>query len=270
MKRLTIVVPYRARELHLKIFVPALRTYFARDKRDCEIPYRVLIIEQDNEFPFNRGALNNIGFMLGREASDYTCFHDIDYLPIWADYSWSDVPASILWYGAETRPIAPGRSNRMVRHNFDILFGGVVLVPNSIFAQVNGFANSYWGWGCEDADLKNRFVLAGIALNRRKGTFQPLDHDNEGFQLDGSPSAIGRVNRRIFENRWGTGINAFPEDGLQSIAYEILDRSDIPEGPVVERPASWEKVTVRLRMQPGQEQLEATAKSKPNSETNTR
>ena len=36
MKRLTIVVPYRARESHLEKFVPALRAYFARDKLDRE------------------------------------------------------------------------------------------------------------------------------------------------------------------------------------------------------------------------------------------
>ena len=104
MKRLAIVVPYRAREAHLKIFVPALRTYFTRDKLDREIPYRVVIVEQADDLPFNRGALKNIGFKLSFADADYVCFHDVDYVPVWADYRWSDVPVRIIWYGVEQRP----------------------------------------------------------------------------------------------------------------------------------------------------------------------
>jgi hypothetical protein len=258
MKHLNIVVPYRARESHLKFFVPAVRAYFSRDKVDCEIPYRVLIVEQDNELPFNRGALKNIGFMLGRDNSDYTCFHDIDYLPIWADYSWSDVPTAIVWHGAERRPVAPGRSQRMLAHNLDEFFSAVVLAPNEIFASVNGYANAYWGWGFEDIDLRNRFTATGVPFGRRKGTFQGLDHDNEGLQLDGAPTPIAAVNQQICERRWGERASTWT-DGLQDLAFEITHRRSIPEGPTVERPALWEMVTVRLRMQPQPEQVQAIA-----------
>jgi len=259
MKRMTIVVPYRAREAHFKIFVPTLRAYFARDKLDCKIPYRVLIVEQDNALPFNRGALRNIGFQLGRGDGDYTCFHDIDYVPVWADYSWPDLPMAIVWYGAEVRPIARGLSNQVIGHDLANFFGGAVLIPNEMFARVNGYSNSYWGWGFEDEDLKRRFDLAGIDLGRRKGTFHPLEHINEGFRPDGSRTTIGLVNEQIFNERWTPGTNtAIDEnDGLGSVAYEIVNRSGIPEGPVVERPASWEKVTVRLRLRPRREQLAA-------------
>jgi hypothetical protein len=68
-KRLNVVVPYRDREAHLNAFVPLLRAYFARDKIDRSIPYRVFIVEQESGLPFNRGALCNIGFVLGRDHS---------------------------------------------------------------------------------------------------------------------------------------------------------------------------------------------------------
>jgi len=269
MKRLSIVVPYRAREAHLKAFVPALRVYFNRDKLDREIPYRVLIIEQNSELPFNQGALCNIGFALSRDDSDYTCFHDIDYLPVWADYSWSDVPACIVWYGAEERPIAPGRSNLIMKHNLAGFFGGVVLMPNSTFAQVNGYANSYWGWGSEDKDLRSRLMASSISLGRRKGTFQPLDHDNEGFDLEGSPRPISLVNNQLYHSRWSGGAdNAMQADGLKSVSYEIVDRLSIPDMPG-ERPALWERIIVRLLMQPSSEQLEA-AKNTGRSEKGAR
>jgi hypothetical protein len=101
MKKLNIVVPYRAREAHLKLLMPGLSLYFDRDKTDRDIPYQVLVIEQENGLPFNRGVLNNIGFLLGRDYGEYTCFHDVDYVPIWADYSWPEKPVALVWYGAE-------------------------------------------------------------------------------------------------------------------------------------------------------------------------
>src|SRR3974390_702950 len=125
MKRLNIVVPYRSREAHLQQFVPHLRAYFSRDKSDWAIPYSVLIIEQENGLPFNRGALNNIGFVLGRDRSDYTAFHDLDYLPIWADYSCPETLTPIVWYGAEARPIVPGRPE-VVKHDMSQFFGAVL------------------------------------------------------------------------------------------------------------------------------------------------
>jgi hypothetical protein len=64
-------VPYRAREAHFNRFVPHVRAYFARDKVDRAIPYRVLIVEQEPGLPFNRGALKNIGFKIGSFDSDY-------------------------------------------------------------------------------------------------------------------------------------------------------------------------------------------------------
>jgi hypothetical protein len=258
MKRLNIVVPFRAREAHLQQFVPHVRAYFARDKIDREIPYRVFIIEQENGLPFNHGALKNIGFVLGREQSDYTAFHDVDYLPIWADYTFADTPTPIVWYGAEVRPIVPGRPE-IVKHDMNQFCGAVLLVPNTLFEHVDGFANSYWGWGYEDTDLVKRFVAKKIARGRRKGTFHALPHVNEGFQLDLKPTPIARVNEQLFRSRWVAGELPATYDGLSTLAFEVIQRRSIPEGPFPERAASWEIVTVRLNMQPRAEQLEAFA-----------
>jgi glycosyl transferase family 7 (putative galactosyltransferase) len=257
MKQLAIVVPYRAREAHLKAFVPALRAYFTRDKLDRDIPYRVLIIEQSSDLPFNRGALRNIGFKLACAETDYVCFHDVDYLPIWADYRWSDVPTRIIWYGAERCAIAPGQSNLAAVHDPVTFFGGVVLMPNAIFEQVNGYANSYWGWGYEDNDLRERLIASGIHIGSRDGTFQPLQHDNEGYRLDGSMTPIATVNGQIGKSRWLAGAdNAMQADGLKNVSYEIVSRVPIPDTPG-QRPAVWEKITVKLLMRPSPEQLEA-------------
>ncbi len=257
MKRLCIVVPFRLRHAHLMEFVPHMRADFARDKVDRETPYRVLIVEQENGQPFNRGALKNIGFQLGRDDSDYTCFHDVDYLPIWADYSWVDLPSSIVWYGAEATLLAPGRSQEVIINSLETFFGAAVLVPNALFAQVNGYSNDYWGWGYEDTDLRRRFQAAGISMGRRKGTFTSLPHDNEGMLLGGKLTAAAAANLELFRLKWmDEGIASQPE-GLSNLAFEILSRRPVPEGPTIERNAIWEIVTVRPNNRPRQTQIDA-------------
>jgi hypothetical protein len=259
VKRLNVIVPYRDRPAHLNAFVPLLRAYFARDKIDRNIPYRVFIVEQDSGMPFNRGALCNIGFVLGREDSDYTCFHDVDYLPIWADYSWSDTPAGIVWHGAETRPWSLKHPGRRAGNKLEDFFGGVALTPNALFEQVNGYSNTYWGWGWEDTDLKHRYQSVGITVTRRKGSFQALDHDHCGYTLNDAmpwlsptPKPTTLVNERHFNERWakdGTALKLV-DDGLTTLAFDVLDRRPVPEGPVVERAATWEVVKIRLNMKP--------------------
>lgn len=257
--KLGIIVPYREREQHMAQFIPHVSAYFARDKIDRNISYRVLFVEQSKQYPFNRGILKNIGFQLLEDETDYVCFHDIDYLPIWSDYSPVAGPTAIVWYGAESRPVAPGRSQARVTHNLDDFYGGAVMVNNDDFRHVNGYANDYWGWGLEDLDLKSRFDAAGIPWQRRKGTYLALDHDNEGFELTGQPKRIFKVNREIFASRY-LRKTAEPGPGLESLRYNLITRSDISPPPP-EGNAKWEIAQVRLLSKPLNKQLSALKNS---------
>lgn len=249
MKRLSIIVHYRDRPAHLREFVSHVGRYFARDKVDKEIPYRVLVVEQAPGLPINLGALNNIGFALTADESDYTCFHDVDYLPIWADYSWVDVPTPMLWYGAEKHPIRVHDPVSKTVSPSPEFFGGAVLVPNNLFRKVNGYSNDYWGWGREDMDLRRRFLAAGVELGRRKGTFQPLYHDNRGFNPDGSPSREFARNCEIYDIKWASGRTY---DGVSTLDYDVLHRRKLVDP--LERPAVWEIVTVQLALEPSSTQ----------------
>jgi hypothetical protein len=255
MKRLTVIVPYRNRESHLRQFVPHLQAYFTRDKTDYAIPYRLIVVEQNEGLPFNRGALKNIGYLLGRESGDYTCFHDVDYLPIWADYSYPASPTVLVWYGAQSRPIAPGRSAQAIHHDLDAFYGGAVLIPNGEFERVNGYANDYWGWGMEDMDLKHRILGARLDFKRRKGTYLALGHDHEGHTIDGSPTPIHEVNKALFEHRCSRPQELYAT-GLSDIAFEILNRREFTPDPG-SRTAHLEMVTVSLSMRPMERQIQA-------------
>lgn len=248
-KRLSIVVPIRDRVAHYVKFIPHVRQCFARDNTNKFIDYRVIFIEQTFGQPFNRGLLKNIGFQLTQHETDYVCFHDVDYLPLWADYSWTDQPVGIVWYGAESKPIDPDNSKMWVRHNLEHFYGGAVLMPNHQFELVNGYANDYWGWGYEDTDLKERFANHGISMGHRKGTFTALGHKNEGFKTDGSESPMAQVNKSLFASRWGKNGDRSHASGLNDLQYTLLERKEIPD-PAPERDCLWEIVKIQPLDQP--------------------
>src|ERR1700680_4800752 len=96
-KRLAIIVPCRARAEHRALFIPHLLNYFQH--AEPGIAMSMHFVEQAGEGIFNRGKLKNVGYVLARDEADYVCFHDVDYLPLKADYSWSPRPARLIWHG---------------------------------------------------------------------------------------------------------------------------------------------------------------------------
>ena len=115
MAKLGIIVPYRDREEHLSRFIPEIQSHLEKTSID---DYEVFVINQDNDLPFNRGWLCNIGFTLAKNAKcDYVCFHDVDMLPEddSCDYSWVDRPTQL-----STR-----LSNNKYKLPYPEYFGGV-------------------------------------------------------------------------------------------------------------------------------------------------
>lgn len=246
-KHLTIVVPYRDRYEHFCRFVPHIKNCFDRDSINRLISYNLIFVEQEYGMPFNRGALKNIGFMIAmkKNSADYVCFHDIDYLPIWVDYSYPDLPTSLAWFGAETRLVDPGHSDTVVYHNLETFFGGAVLFPIHHFLSVNGYSNDYWGWGYEDGDIQKRLQYKGIQENKRKGTFEGLLHKNEGFNHLGQSTSIADVNARLYKSRWSKISEESMADGLTSLDFDILLHNELYSGDQIGR-GKVEVFTVRI------------------------
>ena len=78
------IIPYRDREMHKRFFIRHM-SYIMEDI-DPE-SYKILFIHQQDDEPFNRGAMKNIGFLVGKALypNDYGkltfVFHDIDTFP---------------------------------------------------------------------------------------------------------------------------------------------------------------------------------------------
>lgn len=228
LPRLSILVPYRDRKDHLARFLPHMTVYFQRDKLDKEVPYRITIVEQAPGKAFNPGKLCNAGFLLTEDACDYVCFHDVDYLPIWADYRMPDRPTRVVWYGADAVEAGEG-SNFVVRHRHEDFFGAVVMFPTGDFRRVNGYSNDYWGWGYHDNDLRNRCLAEGLEIGLHDGTFNTLPHRHRGFVTVGVPSEENRRNRSLYEARWPAppADRRYREDGLGNAQFKVLGRSPL-------------------------------------------
>jgi hypothetical protein len=150
MNKLGIVVPYKDREEHLTIFKQSIKEYLNK----TNITFELIIVEQYDDKPFNRGKLLNIGFLEAEKLGcSYVVFHDVDILPIKADYSFSDIPIHLA---TDNIP-------------FESYFGGVTIFPLKDFIEANGFPNEYWGWGFEDDELLRRTInTASQKIRNRK------------------------------------------------------------------------------------------------------
>ncbi len=190
-------------------------TYFERDKLDNHISYSIHVVEQIGNEQFNRGKLCNSGYQITKDKADYFCFHDVDYLPIWADYTYSECPTHLIWHGV------------LDHYQYPDFFGGVTLFNKGDFFKINGFGNEYWGWGAEDEELRERCRLIGLSLARRKGTFSPLPHDHSGFNADGTLKPSAQKNRSKFQQRRQDLASIRRDDGLSTLEYELENTSNI-------------------------------------------
>jgi hypothetical protein len=247
-QRLGIVVPFRDRQEHLAAFLPHIVAYFERDKADRNIHVRVLVVEQPAGLPFNRGLIKNIGFQLLRRETEYVCFHDVDYLPMWADYSYPDKPSMLVGYGLQPAIVQ--------QHFFDDptkLFSAVVLLQNAHVALVNGYSNGYWGWGHEDIDLMCRLDAVGLDRDYRYGTFAGLDHDrSDGHSRDAAGnvlrSPVSQRNWDVLCARWQDPA-PLRDDGLSSLRFTLIERAPITLGKT-KRDIPIERVLVNFPHRP--------------------
>ncbi|HWT16263.1 MAG TPA: galactosyltransferase-related protein [Patescibacteria group bacterium] len=214
-RRLAIIVPYRDRAQHLRQLLPHLHDYFRIDKLDRHIPLQIHVVEQADARPFNRGRLINAGFHLAGNEADYLCLHDVDLLPIWADYAFPRQPARLCWYGSP---------NSQQKH---LYIGGVTAISCADFRTLNGFSNDYWGWGYEDHDLRLRMIANGLKAEARDGAFRALSHPHNGFTGDGGETEAGRRNRERIEALHRDGFTAWARDGLNSLAFGHLDSAPL-------------------------------------------
>jgi hypothetical protein len=202
-KKLCIVVPYRDRAQHLEQFIPAIVNHL----KPKNINYEILIVEQTNEKPFNRAKLLNVGYAHTKGKFDYYVFHDIDMLPIDADYDYCENPTHLATKAEQFNYNLP----------YHTYFGGVTLFDKKSFVKINGYANEYWGWGAEDDDMFNRCNHRGLVISRKQCSFRSLPHGRNIVEQD------YKKNLQTLSD----SMTRIDTDGLNSLTYNLISDKDM-------------------------------------------
>lgn len=215
-QRLTIVIPFRDRETHLRQLLPILTPML----REQGIRYRIIVVEQERGQLFNRGRLINAGIHFTADASDYYCLHDVDALPLLANYACPSQPLRLVRWIADHRAELLPDSQRS-KHYFS---GAVSVRKEQVFAA-NGYSNEYWGWGGEDDDFFFRLLLRGmLCYYDTQGRFLDLPnpaHQQARRDARTLPPHWKRNRRR--RSRLVRGLLDPAQDGLSTLRYEVID-----------------------------------------------
>lgn len=208
-KKLSVVVPYRNRELHLKKFVPSMEGYL----KDEGIPFHIFIVHQTDTRDFNRAKLLNVGFKES-ELFDYFAFHDVDMLPVDSDYGFPEGPTHLATEAEQFGYKLP----------YDGYFGGVTLFDKGSFQKINGYANEYWGWGAEDDDILLRCRILGVPTFRKQCRYRSLAHDRK---IDQVPYYMNLNKLGRFQAN--PTPEAILEDGISTLKYQKLKEEKLSE-----------------------------------------
>lgn len=151
---LGVVVPFRDRFEELLEFAPHIHDFLISQN----IEHKIYIINQVDQYRFNRASLINVGFLMATaDGCDYIAMHDVDLLPLNPQLSYA-YPNSGLFHvtSPEFHP----------RYHYPNFVGGILIVKKEDFIKVNGMSNKYWGWGLEDDEFFVRLKEASLNITR--------------------------------------------------------------------------------------------------------
>ena len=226
-----IIVPYRDlhpeqnRAKHLKTFVPHMVQFLGRLAAEQKVSKNshVYIIEQsDDGRKFNRGKLLNIGFdtaIKSRRKHDVFIFHDVDLLP-----------QNDLADAYATFPKTPYHIARVWDRysNNPKYFGGVVSFSSSDFKRINGYPNTFWGWGGEDDELQLRCQNLGLTWDWPKngGTLVDLEQmdlqQKLGFLREHKEWKCMVKWEALDEHQ-----TTWKKNGLADLSYKVLETASL-------------------------------------------
>ncbi|PAV81310.1 hypothetical protein WR25_09311 [Diploscapter pachys] len=203
--RVGIVVPYRDRESHLRIFLHNLHLLLKKQ----QIDYVILVVEPIANQTFNRAKLMNIGYSEGLKLYPFQCFifHDVDLLP--------EDDRNLYSCPVQPRHMSVAVDKFNYALPYKTIFGGISALTIQHMQTINGFSNNYWGWGGEDDDLSTRAKVAGLNIFRypqQIARYKMIKHGND---------IANPINYCRFKLMARTEYR-YKKDGLNTLRYDVV------------------------------------------------
>lgn len=206
-----ILIPHRSREKHLLYLLHHLHPFLQRQ----QLHYAIYVIQQAGDATFNRAKLLNVGYLEALKDFSWECFifHDVDLVP--------ENDHNLYFCDKQPKHLVVGRNATGYRLRYKGYFGGVTAMTKEQFHQVNGFSNTYWGWGGEDDDLRIRVELQKMKILR-----PPADiaRYTMVFHKRDSGNQINKDRMRLL----GRTPKVWRKDGLNSCSYKTLSTERQP------------------------------------------
>ncbi|CAL8267514.1 unnamed protein product [Merluccius merluccius] len=215
-----ILVPQRSREKHLLYLLHHLHPFLQRQ----QLHYAIYVIQQAGDATFNRAKLLNVGYLEALKDHDWDCFifHDVDLVP--------ENDRNLYMCDSQPKHMVVGRNATGYKLRYKGYFGGVTALTKDQFKRVNGFSNTYWGWGGEDDDLRIRVELQGMKIVRPP---PEVARYTMVFHKRDSGNKVNDDRMRLL----GRTPKVWRKDGLNSCSYKTLS---------VERQPLYVNVTVDI------------------------
>ena len=209
--------------------------------------YRIIVIEQIDDLPFNLGWNINVGFDLtNRDNSaldyEYSYEHRYVYQPV--DCIPQDRPRSIIGIPDQEQRIhvTDGQWQQMSFDDYCVSSSDLIVLLTPLWWQgscwtswvsyykaiitgrgayekLNGHSNEYFGWGCEDDDLLLRIELVGdkIVAEHRAMVFDEMVNLEQDHCYD---AKTHEPTTNIVWNRARKERNLY-SSGLNTLSYEV-------------------------------------------------
>ena len=197
--------PYTTRRGELKNCIKSIINAFTKYKKK----YKIIIVEQNNDYPFNMGILKNIGFLEEEKLRNTSRV----YIHINADYTFDsskEFPKELDAFD--------GNGFLEIYNSCKVgntLIGSCTCFNSDVFKKINGFPTNIYGWGAEDNALLervNKYKVPHIVGPLMNNGWIIVDTGSNAINL--SKKNSGPVNLKKVKNDSAT-------NGLTTTVYTV-------------------------------------------------
>lgn len=193
--KLNVIIPVRNMDKELEILKLNLSKIFTQ--QNIEATY--YIVYQEDDVPFNKGMLNNIGFLIARvnNKSDNFLFNDVTVFPLSSEvYNFNHELNTDEIYNP---------------YGYKFCVSRFFMTNGTTFKKINGYSNKYNGWGYEDTDLQKRILYKSVKINREifwlreNNSVDLLNSDkfhDKLLNMENKMKEAENTTKKIFDSIW--------------------------------------------------------------------